>query len=278
MQKAMDTIGYRQLREEQKAKQEAFKRGETREIMGIGISFFTEIVGAGPSKNCDILGVAMFDSAEIRVHPTGSVISRMGTKARVRAMRRPGPRSSQPKSAFPADDIMVEEGNTDTAPYGLGTYGSRSTPVAGAAIALAARKIRNKAQMIAAHMLEVSEYDLEWDVDGFQVKGNPQSAQVHEGNRLGGLQRAAAEPGTGSGGCQLLRPAEHDLSVWRVLLCHGHRRRHGRCQDTAVLRAGRLRHPHQPDDHRGAGAWRFDRGLRHRDGSGDPPTTKWAML
>ncbi|EEE42972.1 aerobic carbon-monoxide dehydrogenase large subunit [Roseibium alexandrii] len=175
MQKAMDTIGYRQLREEQKAKQEAFQRGETREIMGIGISFFTEIVGAGPSKNCDILGVAMFDSAEIRVHPTGSVISRMGTKSQGQGHETTWAQIIATEIGIPADDIMVEEGNTDTAPYGLGTYGSRSTPVAGAAIALAARKIRNKAQMIAAHMLEVSEYDLEWDVDGFQVKGNPQA-------------------------------------------------------------------------------------------------------
>jgi len=175
MQKAMDTIGYRELREEQKAKQEAFKRGETREIMGIGVTFFTEIVGAGPSKNCDILGVAMFDSAEIRVHPTGSVISRMGTKSQGQGHETTWAQIIATEIGIPAADIMVEEGNTDTAPYGLGTYGSRSTPVAGAAIALAARKIRNKAQMIAAHMLEVSEYDLEWDIDGFQVKGNPQA-------------------------------------------------------------------------------------------------------
>ncbi|MBO6857649.1 aerobic carbon-monoxide dehydrogenase large subunit [Roseibium sp.] len=175
MQKAMDTIGYRELRAEQKAKQKAFKRGETREIMGIGVSFFTEIVGAGPSKNCDILGVAMFDSAEIRVHPTGSVISRMGTKSQGQGHETTWAQIIATEIGIPAADIMVEEGNTDTAPYGLGTYGSRSTPVAGAAIALASRKIRNKAQMIAAHMLEVSEYDLEWDVDGFQVKGNPQA-------------------------------------------------------------------------------------------------------
>ncbi|WP_417684836.1 aerobic carbon-monoxide dehydrogenase large subunit [Roseibium sp.] len=174
MQKAMDAIDYRGLREEQKARQEAFKRGETREVMGIGVCFFTEIVGAGPSKNCDILGVAMFDSAEIRVHPTGSVISRMGSKSQGQGHETTWAQIIATEIGIPADDIMVEEGDTDTAPYGLGTYGSRSTPVAGAAIALAARKIRNKAQMIAAHMLEVSEYDLEWDVDGFQVKGNPE--------------------------------------------------------------------------------------------------------
>src|SRR6201998_4696113 len=81
LQKAMDSVGYAKLREEQKAKQEAFKRGETRELMGIGVAFFTEIVGAGPSRHCDILGIAMFDSAEIRIHPTGSGICRLGTKS-----------------------------------------------------------------------------------------------------------------------------------------------------------------------------------------------------
>jgi aerobic carbon-monoxide dehydrogenase large subunit len=174
MQKAMDAIGYPALRAEQKAKQEAFRRGETREIMGIGVSFFTEIVGAGPSKNCDILGLAMFDSAEIRIHPTGSIIARMGTKSQGQGHETTWAQIIATELGIPAGDIMIEEGNTDTAPYGLGTYGSRSTPVAGAAIALCARKIRAKAQMIAAHLLEVSEYDLEWDIDGFRVKGNPE--------------------------------------------------------------------------------------------------------
>ena len=62
MKKAMETVKYAELRAEQATKRAAFRRGETREIMGIGVSFFTEIVGAGRSKNCDILGIAMFDS------------------------------------------------------------------------------------------------------------------------------------------------------------------------------------------------------------------------
>ncbi|MGB1710683.1 MAG: molybdopterin cofactor-binding domain-containing protein, partial [Candidatus Puniceispirillaceae bacterium] len=70
--------------------------------------------------------------------------------------------------------ITLEEGDTDTAPYGLGTYGSRSTPVAGAATAMAGRKIRAKAQMIAAYLLEVHDDDVEWDVDRFVVKGAPE--------------------------------------------------------------------------------------------------------
>jgi carbon-monoxide dehydrogenase large subunit len=72
---------------------------------------------------------------------------------------------------IPSEVIRVEEGDTDTAPYGLGTYGSRSTPVAGAAIAMAARKIHAKAKKIAASLLEVGENDLEWEIDRFKVKG-----------------------------------------------------------------------------------------------------------
>jgi aerobic carbon-monoxide dehydrogenase large subunit len=177
LNKAMETVGYQQLRAEQAAKRDAFRRGETREIMGIGVSFFTEIVGAGPSRNCDILGVAMFDSCEIRVHPTGAAIARMGTKSQGQGHETTYAQIIATEIGLPADDIMVEEGNTDTAPYGLGTYGSRSTPVAGAAIAMAARKIKAKAQMIAAYMLEVHEDDLEWDIDGFRVKGLPEKSK-----------------------------------------------------------------------------------------------------
>jgi aerobic carbon-monoxide dehydrogenase large subunit len=72
----------------------------------------------------------------------------------------------------------VEEGDTDTAPYGLGTYASRSTPVAGAATAMAARKIREKAKKIAAYLLEASEEDLEWEPGKFYVKGVPSKAKT----------------------------------------------------------------------------------------------------
>ena len=174
LQKAMETVNYKALRAEQKAKQETFKRGETRELMGVGVAFFTEIVGAGPSRACDILGIAMFDSAEIRVHPTGSVIARLGTKSQGQGHETTYGQIIASEIGIPADMITVEEGNTLTAPDGLGTYGSRSTPVSGAATAMAARKIKAKAQMIAAYTLEVHEDDLEWDVDRFKVKGNPE--------------------------------------------------------------------------------------------------------
>ena len=174
MHKMMETVKYAELRKQQAEKRAAFKRGETREIMGVGVSFFTEIVGAGPSKNCDILGIAMFDSCEIRLHPTGAGIARVGSKSQGQGHETTWAQIIATEIGIPADNIMVEEGNTDTAPYGLGTYGSRSTPVAGAAIAMASRKIKAKAQMIAAYKLEVHEDDLEWDIDGFRVKGLPE--------------------------------------------------------------------------------------------------------
>ena len=143
--------------------------------MGIGISSFTEIVGAGPSKHFDILGLKMFDSCEIRIHPTGKVIARFGTKSQGQGMRRPTPRSSL-RSWGSVADIQVEEGDTDTAPYGLGTYASRSTPTAGAQRP-SPRKIRDKARKIAAYLLEASE-DLEWEPGKFYVRGSPERPRL----------------------------------------------------------------------------------------------------
>ncbi|MFP1633761.1 aerobic carbon-monoxide dehydrogenase large subunit [Zhengella sp. ZM62] len=172
--KALEAVGYKQLREEQAQRIEDFKAGRTRKLLGIGLTHFTEIVGAGPVKNCDILGMGMFDSCEIRIHPTGSAIARLGTISQGQGHATTFAQIIASEIGLSADSITVEEGDTDTAPYGLGTYGSRSTPVAGAATALCGRKIRAKAQMIAAYLLEVHDGDLEWDVDRFVVKGAPE--------------------------------------------------------------------------------------------------------
>jgi carbon-monoxide dehydrogenase large subunit len=167
LRKAMDMIGYEQLRQEQAEKR---ARGE---LMGIGISSFTEIVGAGPSKHFDILGLKMFDSCELRVHPTGKAIARFGTKSQGQAHETTYAQIIAEELGIPADHIKVEEGDTDTAPYGLGTYASRSTPTAGAAASIASRKVREKAKKIAAHLLEASEEDLVWEQGKFYVKGSP---------------------------------------------------------------------------------------------------------
>ena len=172
LRKAMDMIGYEDLRREQLEKR---ARGE---LMGIGISSFTEIVGAGPSHTFDILGIKMFDSCEIRVHPTGSAIARLGVQSQGQGHETTYAQIIAEELGIPADKITIEEGDTDTAPYGLGTYASRSTPVAGAATAMAARKIRDKARKIAAHLLEASEDDLEWTNGKFSVKGSPEKSKT----------------------------------------------------------------------------------------------------
>jgi len=172
LRKAMDIVDYDALRKEQAEKR---KRGE---LMGIGISSFTEIVGAGPSHTFDILGLKMFDSCEIRIHPTGKAIARFGTKSQGQGHETTYAQILAEELGISSEDISIEEGDTDTAPYGLGTYASRSTPVAGAAAAIAARKIRAKAQKIAAHLLEVSPDDLEWKDHKFQVKGVPDKAKT----------------------------------------------------------------------------------------------------
>src|SRR5262245_10093976 len=164
---ALEKIGYDALLKEQAEKR---ARGE---LMGIGLSTFVEVVGAGPSKHFDILGIKMFDSAEIRIHPTGAGFVRAGTKSQGQGHKTTWAQIVAEELGLDPQNIMVEEGDTDTAPYGLGTYASRSTPVAGAAIAVAARRVREKARKIAAHLLEVGEADLEWKDYKFQVKGVP---------------------------------------------------------------------------------------------------------
>jgi carbon-monoxide dehydrogenase large subunit len=174
LDKALDIVGYDELRKEQEEKR---ARGE---LMGIGISTFTEIVGAGPGKQCDIAGIEMFDSCEIRIHPTGKVLARIGVQTQGQGHETTFAQILAEELGIPVDDIVVEHGDTDTAPYGLGTYASRSTPVAGAATAQAARKIRAKAKKIAAHLLEVSEEDVEWKDYEFQVKGAPDRSKSME--------------------------------------------------------------------------------------------------
>ncbi|HUJ28081.1 MAG TPA: aerobic carbon-monoxide dehydrogenase large subunit [Myxococcales bacterium] len=172
LRKAMDLVGYEALRKEQAEKR---ARGE---LMGIGVCSFVEIVGAGPSKQFDILGLKMFDSAEIRVHPTGKAIVRLGTKSQGQGHETTYAQIVAEELGIPAANVQVEEGDTDTAPYGLGTYASRSTPTSGAAAAMAARKLRDKAKKLAAHLLECSPDDLVWEPGKFSVKGSPQRSKT----------------------------------------------------------------------------------------------------
>jgi carbon-monoxide dehydrogenase large subunit len=167
LRQAMEIAGYDELRKEQEEKR---KKGE---LMGIGISFFTEAVGAGPRKDMDILGLGMADGAEIRIHPTGKAVIRVSSQNQGQGHETTYAQIVAEELGIAPDDILMVNGDTDQTPFGLGTYGSRSTPVSGAAVALVSRRVRDKAQIIAAGMLECKVTDLEWVKGSFQVKGDP---------------------------------------------------------------------------------------------------------
>ena len=167
LRKALDEVGYDRLREEQ-----AEARAQGR-LIGIGIAHFTEAVGAGPSHTYDIAGLKMIDSAELRVHPTGKAILKLGVKTQGQGHETTFAQIVAEQTGIPAYDIKVEHGDTDHTPYGLGTYASRSTPVGGAATAVVAGKIADKARHIAAHLLEAAAEDIESEAGKLYVKGSP---------------------------------------------------------------------------------------------------------
>ena len=170
---AMDLAGYDDLRREQAARRE---RGE---YMGIGVSFFTEGVGAGPRKQMDILGLAMADGADLRIYPTGKAVLSVSCQTQGQGHETTFAQIVAAELGLSPDDVEVVHGDTDRTPFGLGTYGSRSTAVSGAAAVVAARKARERARIVAAAMMEVSADDLEWIEGAWRVRGDPgQSASI----------------------------------------------------------------------------------------------------
>jgi len=168
---AMDIAGYDDLRREQAAKR------DRSEYMGIGLSFFTEGVGAGPRAHMDILGLGMADGADLRVHPTGKAVLSISVQTQGQGHETTFAQIVAQELGLSPDDVEVVHGDTDRTPFGLGTYGSRSTPVSGAATAVVARKVRERARIVASAMLEVAPDDLEWTGRKFQVRGDPDQAR-----------------------------------------------------------------------------------------------------
>jgi carbon-monoxide dehydrogenase large subunit len=170
---AMEMVDYEGWRKKQKE-----QTGD--KLIGIGIASFTEVVGAGNSREFDLVGIKMFDSAELRVHPTGKAILKLGVKSQGQGHETTFAQIVAEELGIPSADVKVMEGDTDNTPYGLGTYASRSTPVGGAATAMVARKVREKARTLAAHLLEAAPEDLEWEVGKFSVKGTDRGVTIQE--------------------------------------------------------------------------------------------------
>jgi carbon-monoxide dehydrogenase large subunit len=123
----------------------------------------------------DILGLGMADGAELRVHPTGKAVLRISVQTQGQGHETTFAQIVAEELGIPVDDVEVVHGDTDQTPFGLGTYGSRSTPVSGAATAIVARKVRERARIVAGAMLEASAEDLEWTPGRWSVRGDPGS-------------------------------------------------------------------------------------------------------
>jgi len=191
MREALRLADYDGLRREQAERR---RRGE---LMGIGVSFFTEAVGAGPRETMDMAGLGMADGCEVRIHPSGKAVVRLSVQTQGQGHETTFAQMVAEEIGIHPDDIDVVHGDTDATPYGLGTYGSRSTPVSGAAAVLATRRIRDKARLIAAHMLEVAPEDLDWERGEFRVRGVPGASVT-----IQDVARRAHGPGDLPGGLE----------------------------------------------------------------------------
>ena len=174
MRKALDIVGYEKLRVEQA---QARKEGR---LMGIGLSTYVEVCGLAPSPIATATGFqgGLWGSSTVRIHPTGKVTVYTGAHPHGQGEETTFAQIASTELGIPVADIDVVHGDTKVTPMGMGTYGSRSTPVEGGSVALSARKVRDKARKIAAHLLEVSEDDLEFSDGKFTVKGVPGKAKT----------------------------------------------------------------------------------------------------
>jgi carbon-monoxide dehydrogenase large subunit len=151
-------------------KAEAAKRGKLR---GLGLCTYVEACGLAPSRIAIRLGVrgGLFESATVRVHPTGHVTVLMGTHSHGQGHETTCAQIVSSKLGIPAENVEIVFGDTDKVQFGLGTYGSRSAAVGGSALAKAANKVIVKSKKIAAHMLEAAESDIEFEGGVFTVAG-----------------------------------------------------------------------------------------------------------
>ena len=174
LSKALELIGYDDLRlEQQQARSEGRK-------LGIGISTYVEICGLAPSAVTKAIGIGApgWESSTLRLHPTGKATVITGTSPHGQGHATTWSQIVETELGIPFDDVEVIHGDTAFAPYGLGTYGSRSLAVGGTALFKSIEKVKAKARTIAAHMLEASPDDLEWNDGGYHVKGSPDRAHT----------------------------------------------------------------------------------------------------
>ena len=172
--KLLGEAGYDALRAEQAAARENGR------YIGLGLSTYVEICGLGPSQVAGAIGFqgGLWESAILRFHPSGKVNVMIGASPHGQGEETTFAQIVAGELGVSPQDVKVIHGDTESTPMGWGTYGSRTTAVGGAALALAARKIRDKAKIIAAHLLEAAVEDMEYEDGKFFVKGSPDSSKT----------------------------------------------------------------------------------------------------
>jgi len=173
---AKELFRYDELRAEQSA-----RNGDSAPVrLGIGVSTFTEMCGLAPSRVLGSLRYAAggWENASIRMLPTGKVEVVTGSSAHGQGHETAWSQIVADELGVPFEDIRVLHGDTQVSPRGMDTYGSRSLVVGGTALVVACGRVREKAKIIAAGMLEVSPEDLEWSDGRWSVRGDPDQAKT----------------------------------------------------------------------------------------------------
>jgi aerobic carbon-monoxide dehydrogenase large subunit len=174
LDKALELANYKDLRREQEALR---KQGR---YLGIGLSTWIEICGLGPSAaTAPAAGVALVESSQVRIHPTGGVSVYVGTHSHGQSHDTTFAQIVADTLGVPYDSIEMHHGDTAEGPaMGYGTYGSRSLAVGGMSIHMSCLKVVDKGKRLAAHMLEADEADIVFDQGRFHVKGSPEKAKT----------------------------------------------------------------------------------------------------
>jgi len=175
---AMETFDYAGLRREQEERRAS---GDPVQL-GIGISTFTEMCGIAPSRLLGSLayGAGGWEAASIRVLATGKVEVTTGASAHGQGHETAFSQIVSDQLGVPFEDVEILHGDTQISPKGLDTYGSRSLVVGGIAIVNAAQKVIGKAKKLAAHLLEASEDDIEFNAGQFMVRGTDKGKAIQE--------------------------------------------------------------------------------------------------
>jgi carbon-monoxide dehydrogenase large subunit len=166
---ALEAVDYPSLRRRQ---EELRREGR---YLGIGLSSYVEVCGLGPSQAAGAMGFqgGLWESATVRVHPTGKVTVFTGASPHGQGEETTFAQIVADELGVALEDVEVVHGDTAQVSMGWGTYGSRTTPVGGSAVVLAARKVREKARRLAAHLLEAAPEDVEFFEGSFRVRGVP---------------------------------------------------------------------------------------------------------